>query len=63
MKLLLIAIVLNIFVGDLNKINRVNRAKRAAEEAYKNEDFETAFNDLNAGRSFDIIQASEINFG
>lgn len=42
MKLLLIAIVLNILVGDLNKITRVNRAKRAAEEAYKNEDFETA---------------------
>lgn len=46
MKLLLIAIVLNIFVSDINKINRVNRAKRAAEEAYKGEDFEKAISEF-----------------
>lgn len=46
MKLLLIAIVLNIFVSDINKINRVNRAKRAAEEAYKSEDFEKAISEF-----------------
>jgi len=45
-KLLLIAIVLNIFVSDINKINRVNRAKRAAEEAYKSEDFEKAISEF-----------------
>jgi len=45
-KLLLIAIVLNIFVSDINKINRVNRAKRAAEEAYKGEDFEKAISEF-----------------
>ena len=42
MRLIVLLILINILGTDVSKIAHVNRIKRSAEEAYKNEDFETA---------------------
>ena len=42
MRLIVLLILINILGTDVSKIAHVNRIKRNAEEAYKNEDFETA---------------------
>lgn len=42
MRILFIAILLSVILGDINKIARVNKLKKAAEIAYNNGDFDAA---------------------
>jgi tetratricopeptide (TPR) repeat protein len=42
MRSLVLAILISLFAGDLNKIARINRVKKEAEEAYQNGEYKTA---------------------
>ena len=42
MRLIFVYILMNVLIGDINKIAKVNRTKHLAEEAYKKGEFEVA---------------------